>query len=44
MALTLCLFVRIRGWQTMAQALNGKSLSTLIYINEYDFIVSVHLW
>lgn len=44
MALTLCLFVGIRGWQTMAQALNRKSVSTLIYINEYGFIVSVHLW
>lgn len=42
-ALTSCLLVGIRGWQTRAQALNRKGLSTLMYINEYGFIVSVRL-
>ena len=43
MALTPCLLVSYKGLPDCGSDLNRKNLSTLTYINEYGFIVSVHL-
>lgn len=41
--LALTTWFLVRGQHTMAQALYWKSLSNLVFINDFGFIVSVHL-